>query len=67
MPQLTPEQRALWNAAMDELRPSGDQTAEQARAFAIESFRHICAFEGLPVPSVEAVEAEIERRRSIAA
>lgn len=67
MTQLAPEHRALWNSAMDEVRPCGDQTAEQARAFAIESFRHMCAFDGLPIPSVAAVEAEIERRRSIAA
>jgi hypothetical protein len=67
MPQLTAEQRALWTEAIDDLRPSGDQTTEQARAFAIESFRHTCALDGLPVPSVGAVEAEIELRRSMAA
>ena len=36
MSQLTPEQRALWIEVMGDLRPSGDQTAEQARAFAID-------------------------------
>ena len=67
MSQLTPEQRALWTEVMGDLRPSGDQTAEQARAFAIDSFCHLCSLDGLPIPSVAAVEAEIERRRSIAA
>jgi hypothetical protein len=65
--KLTPEQRALWSDAIDDPRPTGDQTVEQARAFAIESFRRFCAFDGLPVPSMEAVEAEIARRRSVAA
>jgi hypothetical protein len=44
-------------------RGSNDgQTEEQARNFRILSFQCICGFEGLPVPSDEAVAAEIDRR-----
>lgn len=67
MKRLTAEQRSLWTEAIDDPQPNGDQTVEQARAFAIESFRQFCAFDGLPVPSVKAVEAEMARRRSVAA
>jgi hypothetical protein len=66
MTQLTAEQRALWVEGMDDPQPTGDQTMDQARAFAIESFRRFCAFDGLPVPSPEAVRAEMDRRVSVA-
>ena len=50
----------------DRLRPSGDQTPAQARAFAVSSFRRACEFDGIDVPSDEAVEAAIDAAQAAA-
>jgi hypothetical protein len=61
--RLTREQCELWDALdLGVPTPSGAATLEQARNLRVLSFRHICAFEGLPVPSDGAVLAEIDRR-----
>ena len=61
--RLTPEQQAAFDYGPPierRLRPSGEQTAEQARNFAVYSFRYACDFDGIGVPSVEAVAAAID-------
>jgi hypothetical protein len=60
--RLTPEQQALFDSVSvpERLRPSGDQTPEQARNFTVASFRYACDFDGIGVPSVEDVEAALD-------
>jgi hypothetical protein len=61
---LTAEQRELWDRVRGNHPPvpSGDQTPGQALSVAVASFRAACEFEGIPVPSDEAVRAEFDRR-----
>jgi hypothetical protein len=52
--RLTPEQHAAFDDGPPierRLRPSGDQTAEQARNFAVDSFRAAFQFYGVGVAS----------------
>jgi hypothetical protein len=61
--RLTREQQAAFDDGPPidrRLCPSGEQTPEQARRFAVDSFRHACAFDGIDLPSEEAVEAAID-------
>ena len=43
-------------------KPSGDQTPEQARHFAISSFEDACQWDGLGAPDRAAIDAELARR-----
>jgi hypothetical protein len=57
---LTPAQREVWHSTKTGVpAPSGDQTFEQAWAFAIWSFQHACAFEGVKVPREDDVAEEL--------
>jgi hypothetical protein len=58
---LTPEQQAAFDRVPVgvRLRPSGDQTLEQARNLAIDTFIAACDFDGIGIPSEAAVEAAI--------
>jgi hypothetical protein len=61
--RLTPEQQAAFDDGPpieQRLRPSGEQTRDQARNFAVYSFRHACDFDGIGAPAEEAVEAAID-------
>jgi hypothetical protein len=60
--RLTPEQQAAFEAAPVSVRlpPSGDQSPEQARNLAVDSFRAVCELDGIGVPSDAAVEAAID-------
>lgn len=50
----------------DGQKPSGDQTAEQAEAFAIVGVRHICAFEGgLAVATEAEIRAALAQPRPL--
>jgi hypothetical protein len=61
---LTDEQLAAFKLARPDLaEPSGEQTPEQARNFAVWMFGWVCSFDGIGVPSDEAIEAEIRLRR----
>jgi hypothetical protein len=67
--RLTPEQQAAFDEGPPierRLRPSGQQTSEQARNFAVYSFRNACEFDGIDVPSEAAVEAALERAQASA-
>jgi hypothetical protein len=68
--RLTPEQQAAFDGGPPierRLRPSGEQTPDQARNFAVASFRNVCDFDGIGVPSVVAVEAAIDAALAAAA
>jgi hypothetical protein len=52
---LTSDQQALFVLLDMRAKPSGDQTPEQARNLAVDSFVHACALEGLRRPSERAV------------
>ncbi len=62
MVTLTPEQNEIWDTMRPhEAEPTDGQTVEQATNFAVLSFLHWCAFDGLrPEPAQEAVAAEFE-------
>jgi hypothetical protein len=60
---LTDERLVAFNeAGFDNVEPSGDQTPEQARHFAVLSFQEACRLDGIGVPSAEDVFAEMELR-----
>ena len=56
---MTTEQIELWRELDFDKppEPSGDQLPEHAANLKIQSFRHTCQFEGVPVPSEEDVRA----------
>jgi hypothetical protein len=61
---LTDEQLAVFELARPDLSTgTGDQTPEQARNFAAEVFAWCCSLDGIGVPSVEAIQAEMRLRR----
>lgn len=62
MADLTEEQQALWAELALAAKPREGQTEEQARAFAVLSFQQACQFDGIEVPSDEAVLAALDRR-----
>ena len=60
--ELTDEQREYWNQvgwSRETVKPSGDQTAEQALNFTVAAIRYAYTLEGLPVPPADAVAREL--------
>jgi hypothetical protein len=63
MDALTPEQHAVL-VDRGPVRATGDQTHAQAVELAVAGFRAACQFEGIPVPSGDAVRVALGRRPS---
>jgi hypothetical protein len=60
---LTPRQfDLLYSTGPVIYLPSGEQTPQQARNFAADSFRAACEFDGIGVPRVEDVLDEMDLR-----
>ncbi|PZS11732.1 MAG: hypothetical protein DLM64_06050 [Solirubrobacterales bacterium] len=56
MTNLDADQREIWDLAHPRvIEPSGDQTLEQARHFAVESFKHACWFDGVDPPADDVI------------
>ncbi len=62
---LTPAQQELWQLTRPhEVEPTGDQSREHTRHFAVESYKQACWFDGVEPPKDDVLYAELDRLRS---
>ena len=59
---ITAQHMANWHDVLDHPYATRGQTAEQKLAMEIGAFQQVCALDGLPVPTENAVRAKITER-----